>query len=30
MVDMATLTSAAKIDEINKRSKKSKTEGDWF
>ena len=30
MVDMATLTSATKIDEMNERSKKSKTEGDWF
>lgn len=30
MVDMATLTSASKIEEISKRSKKTNKEGGWF
>lgn len=30
MVDMATLTSASKIEEMSKESKKSKKEGGWF
>lgn len=30
MVDMATLTSASKIEEMSKESKKTKKEGGWF
>ena len=30
MVDMATLSSASKIEELNKVVNKPKTEGGWF